>query len=168
MRPGAGALAGSSLLDILGRAAPGLIGAYASSEQADAIRDLANAARADRAPFLGAATGYLNDPESYYAGPGMASMKGVLQGLSSKFGNPIGSPTALGIATEAGMRDWRDAVTGFGNLGLAGEDTRANLGLSAINADKNVWGGLGAAAGDVFNRPSSLEELMRKIGNFKL
>ena len=149
--------------EILGRAAPGLIGAYASGEQADAIRDISERARADRAPFLGAATGWLTDPDSYYAGPGMASMKGVLHGLSSKFGNPIDSPSALGIATEAGMRDWRDAILGFGNLGLAGEDTRANLDLRATGADANVWGGLGDAAGSVFAPPRSLEQLLKEM-----
>ena len=89
------------------------------------------------------ATNYLNDPNAYLSGPGQATLDAVLRKLSATHGNPIDSPTALGIATQAGLADWRDAVTGFGNLGLAGEDTRANLMAGAARADSGIYDALG-------------------------
>jgi peptidyl-tRNA hydrolase len=61
------------------------------------------------------------------------------------------------------MNDWRNAVTGFGNLGLAGEDTRANLGMSAINADANVWNALGSGADKVLNPQTSMYDQFKRL-----
>jgi hypothetical protein len=156
-------LTADNLLKAGTRAIPGLLGAVGSNQQADAIRDIEARARADRAPFLDAATSYLRDPNAYISGPGAASMQGVLRRLSATHGNPIGNPTALATATEAGLRDWREAVLGFGNLGLAGEDTRSNLALKATGADANVLNALGGAAADVFNPPKSLADIVKEI-----
>jgi len=153
---------GGSLMDILTKLGPSLAGAYASSQQADAIRELYNQSRADREPFRQKAIGYLNDPNSYITGPGATALDGVLRRLSVG-GNPVGDPAKLGIATSAAMNDWRNAVTGFGNLGLAGEDTRANLGMGAINADANVWNALGAGADKVLNPQPSLYDHFKRM-----
>lgn len=156
------AVASGLRLADLARAAPGLLGAFASEQQGDDIRGIEERARADRAPFLDASKRYLADPGAYIAGPGQAALDATLRRLSVS-GNPATSPTSLGIATEAGMRDWRDAVLGFGNLGLAGEDTRANLALNATKADANVFNSLGGAAADVLNPPKSLADLVKEI-----
>jgi hypothetical protein len=137
------------------------LGIYGSGQQADAIRDISNQARADRAPFLGAATNYLQNPTAYAEGPGKVFMDATLRGLSAKVGNPIDNPTALGLATQAGLSDWRNAVLGFGNLGLAGEDTRANLGVQAAGADANQLNALGYGIGELTNPKPKLTDLLR-------
>lgn len=154
----------ATAIDALGRAIPGLLGAYAANQQADALTGIADRARADRAPFLAKANEWLTGgPEAYSAGPGQGALKGVLSQLSASYGNPIDQPTALGIATDAGLKNWQSAVTGFGNLGLAGEDTRAGLETNAAGADANVWNALGASAGNVINPPSTLEQLLKQM-----
>jgi hypothetical protein len=136
----------ASLLGTLG--ATGL-GVYGSGQQADAYRDIANQSRADRAPYLARSLEYLNNPQAYINGPGQASMDATLRSLSASGGNPIDQPTSLAIATQAGLRDWQNAVTGFGNLGLAGEDTRANLMAQGANADANQFNALGYGLGEL-------------------
>ena len=152
------------MYDAAGRAIPGLIGAYASNQQADALRGIYDSARADRAPFLAKANEWLTGgPEAFGAGPGMGSLNATLRALSATHGNPIGSPTALGIATDAGLRNWQNSLTGMANLGLGGEDTRAQLATNAVGADSNVFNALGAAAGNIFNPPSTLEQLLKQM-----
>jgi hypothetical protein len=139
---------------------PAGLGAFASNQQADAIRELANQSRADRAPFLNKSLQYLNDPNSYATGPGAAMLDANLRRLSVG-GNPIGDPAKLGIATQAGLQDWRNSVLGFGNLGLAGEDTRAQLGLGAVQADSNVWNSIGSGIAQLTNPQKSIEDMLK-------
>ena len=156
--------AAGTAVDAFGRAIPGLVGAYASNQQADALRGIYDTARGDRAPFLAKANSLLaGGPEAYGAGDGMGSLNATLRALSAQHGNPISSPTALGIATDAGLRNWQNAVSGFGNLGLAGEDTQARLATNAVGADANVWNSLGASAGNIFSPPSTLEQLLKQM-----
>ncbi len=138
----------ADVLSVLGTGAATGLGIYGSNQQADALRAIADQSRTDRAPFLNKSLEYLNNPNAYYEGPGKASLDAVLRGLSVK-GNPFGNPGSLEIATNAGMRDWRDAVTGFGNIGLSGEDTRANLQSKATGADANVLNAIGSGLADV-------------------
>ena len=58
--------------------------------------------------------------------------------------------------------DWRDAITGFGNMGLSGADTRANLGVGAAGAQANMWGNLAGGVSDLINPRKSLADLMRE------
>lgn len=150
-------------LSILGTAGATGLGLYGSGQQADALRDIANQARADRQPFLSASLGYLNNPQSYAEGPGKAMLDANLRALSAKHGNPIDSPTALGIATQAGLSDWRNSVLGFGNLGLAGQDSRMQMQANAAGADANGLNALGWGLGQVTNPPTSIEQLMRQM-----
>jgi len=166
LTPGGG-IGGAGIPDWLLKLLPAGIGAFASSQQASAIRDIAEKARADRQPFYQKAVGYLNDPNSYATGPGAATLDAVLRRLSVG-GNPIGDPAKLGIATSAGLQDWRNTVLGLGNLGLAGEDTRASLDLGAVKADKGVWDSLGAGVADVVKPQKSLEDILKSMGGMKL
>jgi hypothetical protein len=160
---GIAAAAGLSpeVLRLLGIAGVTGLGMYGANKQADSLRDIAAASEAKRAPFYNKSIEYLNNPEAYYSGPGQASLNATLRALSAKHGNPIGSPTALAISTEAGMRDWRDAVTGFGNMGLSGEDARLNIQGQATGADANMLNALGWGIGQATNPPTTLEQLLR-------
>jgi hypothetical protein len=171
----AGAAAGTSLsrildgtattadyLSVLGTAGATGLGIFGSQQQANALRDIAAQGRADRAPFLSKSLEYLNDPSAYAAGPGKTTLDSVLRALSVK-GNPADNPSSLEIATQAGLRDWRDAVTGFGNMGLAGEDTRASLLSKATGADANALNALGYGVGQITNPPTSLADILKQL-----
>lgn len=144
-------------------AATGL-GVVGSMQQADTFRRLAEQARADRAPFLGKSLEWLSNPTAYAEGPGKAFMDATLRRLSATHGNPIDSPTAMGLATQAGLQDWRGAVTGFGNLGLAGEDTRASLGTREAGADANVFNAIGSGIADLTTQRTPWEQFLRQMG----
>lgn len=149
-------------VSVLGTAGATGLGMFSSNQQANTLERLAAENRADRLPYLQASQGYLADPESYWQGPGQASLDANLRRLSASHGNPISSPTALGIASQAGLMDWRDAITGFGNMGLSGADTRANLGVGAAGAQANMWGNLAGGVSDLINPRKSLADLMRE------
>lgn len=142
------------------------MGMYGSGQQADALRDIAAQSRADRAPFYNASVNYLQNPQAYADGPGRAFMDATLRRLSAQHGNPIDSPTAMGLATQAGLLDWRDAVSSFGNLGLSGEDSRNQLMASATGADANRLNALGYGLGQLTQpQPTSLEALLRRLNS---
>lgn len=160
---GAGIGAGITAGSVLGAGIPAVLGAVGADRQADALRDIANQARADRAPFLTRSTDFLNNPNLYFEGPGRSSMDAVLRGLSVH-GNPAGMPSSMVLAGELGTRDWLNAVTGLGNLGLSGQDSINRTLTSAAGADVNVLNSIGYGVGQILNPPTSLEQLINQFG----
>lgn len=151
-------------LNMLGEAAPGLISAFGSSQQSDKLMEIANQARADRQPFLDQSLAWLRDPASFAEGPGKSSLDATLRALSVGHGNPIGSPTALAIASDVGNKNWLSGVTGMANIGLSGEDTRARLTTNA--ASESIWPGVADAVTAVTHKPkNTLADLLSKFGN---
>lgn len=150
-------------LSVIGTGAATGLGIAGSNQQADALRDIAAQSRSDRAPFLSRSLEYLNNPNAYLEGPGKAAGDAVLRGLSVR-GNPAGMPSSMSIASEAALRDWRDATTGFANLGLAGEDVRASALTRAAGADANAFNAVGAGLADVTQpRRRTLAEMMNSL-----
>ena len=152
----------ASALDILGAAAPGLIGEYFKQQQSGDLMKIAEQARADRSPFLDYAKSTLAaGPEAYAAtGPGGESLNAVLAKLSAGFGNPIGAPTALGIATDSANRTWGDDWRQAANIGLGGN--YSSLAQNAVLAG-GAGSGFGDAAASVFAPQNSLESLLKKL-----
>lgn len=156
----------ADILSIGGTLGSTLLGMYGSNQQADSLRDLANQARADRQPFLNKSLEWLNDPAAYAAGPGKASLDAVLRGLSVQ-GNPFGNPASLALAGDIANRNWQNAVTGFGNIGLSGQDSRNQILSQAINADSGALNSLGYGLENIFNpkpQNTQLNNLMRQFG----
>ena len=149
-------------LSVLGTGGATALGMFSSNQQAKTLADLAEKTRLERAPFLGKANEWLLNPEAYGAGPGRAAMESTLAGLSAQYGNPIGSGTALSIATDAGLRDWRNAVTGMANLGLGGQDLRAHLETGAAGKTGDIWSNLAGGVSRLINAPKSLADLLRE------
>jgi hypothetical protein len=151
---------------VLGTAGATGLGMYSANQQANTLADLAEKNRLERAPYLSASQGWLANPESYMQGPGAAAMKSTLAGLSSKFGNPIGSPAAMEISNQAALQNWQNAVTGIGNMGLSGADTRANLGVQAAGAQGNVLTNLAGGISNVINPTPTLADLLKQYRQF--
>ena len=152
-------------VSVLGTAGATGLGMYSAGQRESGLEAEAARQRAERAPYLQASQGWLANPQSYLEGPGQAAMNATLQGLSVR-GNPLGSGTSLGIANTAALGDWRNAVTGMGNLGLGGQNIQANLMGQAGQAGADIWGNLAGGISDIINPRRSLADLMReyKIG----
>lgn len=138
----------ADLLELLGIGGATVLGVHGAGEKADALTDIANQSREDRSQFLNLANKYLADPNAWMQGPGKAAGDAVLRGLSVK-GNPVGIPSSLDIASDAAMRNWLNGVSTLGNLGLSGEDTRAQLMSGAVGADADRLNAIGAGLADV-------------------
>ena len=151
----------ASLIGILGSTGLGMLG---SNKQAESLTEIANQSRADRQPFLNKSLEWLINPAAYYSSePAQAAMKGVLHGLSVN-GNPANNPTAMATATEAGLRNWQNAVTGFGNIGLAGQDSRNSLLTNAAQSQSGVYDALGYGLSQLTQPKQSLSDLARAFG----
>ena len=162
-----GTASNADWLSVLGTAGATGLGMFAANQQGNSLERLAAQTRAERAPFLNQATGWLQNPDSYWQGPGQASLDANLRRLSASHGNPISSPTALGIASQAGLQDWRNAWSTAGNLGLGGQDIRANLGAGAAQADANLLSIGGRGLSEILNPPRkelSLADFALMIG----
>lgn len=166
LTPGGGIGGGNGgLPDWISKLIPGAVDAFGNYQQSQLLRDLAEKSRADREPFRQASLGYLNDPSSYATGPGAAMLDANLRRLSVG-GNPVGDTAKLGIATQAGLQDWRNAVFGLGELGLGGERTQAELGASAAASTGNLFRSGATGLENILNPPqtfnqSSLQDLLK-------
>ena len=145
---------------VLGTAGATALGMYSANQMSDTLKGLASQNRAERQPFLSAATNYL-DPNAWIAGPGANFTQGTLQALSGTHGNPAGSPYSQQLATDAAMRNWMGGVNTLGSLGLGGQGIQANLGAQAAGADADVWSTLAGGVSDVVNPRRSLADLLR-------
>ena len=149
-------------LQALGLAGSTALGVYGSNQQANALTDIANQARADRQPFLNKSLEWLNNPQAYQDTAGKSSLDAVLRGLSVQ-GNPFGSPTNIALAGDIANKNWQNAVTGFGNIGLAGQDSRSQLLSNAATADRGVTASLASGLGSLTQPDNSLEGILRRL-----
>jgi hypothetical protein len=152
----------ADLISVLGTAGITGLSVAGANDQANTLHDIYADMTAKRQPYLDTANSWLADPNAYINGPGQAALSGVLRGLSVN-GNPMGSGTSLELATEAGMRNWQNAVTGMANLGLSGEDTRAQVATNAANAGGAVYSDIGRGIANLTSPPSSLDQLLRSL-----
>lgn len=116
-------------LDLIGKGLGAGIGLLGSNAQTNALQDLQSQMTAQRAPFLNKATGYLNNPESFYTSPeATGAANATLRALSTQYGNPGVSPTAQALTTGALYDRYTNTVNSLGSLGLSGQGIQANLG----------------------------------------
>ena len=178
----------ATAVDALGRAIPGLLGAYAASKQADATKDLAAREDARIREFMAYGAPSRDRYEASFA-PGFdigkdPALQGamdttsdtLLRRLSANGGNPFGNPGGLIEANKSVLdsvalpylqnyRKQNASTGGYGafNTTAAGGGNSNALNLAGVGSDTNVWNALGSSASSVFNPPSSLEELLKKF-----
>lgn len=161
-------------LELLGRAAPGLLGAYGANKQANAYSDLGekylSIGAPSRARFESSfAPGFSMENEPGFKDALALTTKETLHQLSPG-GNPVGSPNAWQQTLKdvnakfayPALNEYRRVNAGAGGLAAL---TSAAPGAesSAINANKGVYDALGAGAADIFSPPKSLSDLLRAI-----
>ena len=178
----------ATAVDALGRAVPGLLGAYAASQQGDATKDLAAKEDARIREFMAYGAPSRDRYEASFA-PGFdigkdPALRGamdtasdtLLRRLSANGGNPFGNPGGLIEANKSVLdsvalpylqnyRNQNASTGGYGafNTTAAGGGNSNALNLAGVGSDTNVWNALGSSASSVFNPPSSLEELLKKF-----
>lgn len=125
------------------------LGVLGSLNQTNAIKDLANQTRAERAPALNAFNSALADPSSWYSSaPAMGATDAVLRKLSVN-GNPALNPGDLSKAAAYNLGGYNDYLRTMGNLGLSGQATNAQLGLEGVKSQGNIYNVLGAGLNDL-------------------
>ena len=178
----------ATAVDALGRAVPGLLGAYAASQQGDATKDLAAKEDARIREFMAYGAPSRDRYEASFA-PGFdigkdPALQGamdttsdtLLRRLSANGGNPFGNPGGLIEANKSVLdsvalpylqnyRNQNASTGGYGafNTTAAGGGNSNALNLAGVGSDTNIWNALGSSASSVFNPPSSLEELLKKF-----
>jgi hypothetical protein len=176
------------MYDALGRAIPGLVGAFAANQQGDAISELGAKEDARVREFMAfGAPSRERYEASFQPGFDIAKMTGLqgamdtagdtlLRRLSVKSGNPYGDPGGLaevqnyitGNVALPALQNYRtqNANTGgysnFNTTAASGGNT-GPLNLAGVNADAGVWNALGDRASNVFNPPSTLEQLLKQM-----
>ena len=148
---------------ILGTVGSTALGVYGSNQQSDALTQIANQSRADRQPFLNKSLEWLNNPSSYMEGIGKPALDATLRALSVQ-GNPLGNPTSLALAGDIANKNWQNAVTGFGNIGLAGQDSRNSLLANAAQSQSGMYDALGYGLNQLTQPKQSLSDLARAFG----
>ncbi len=162
----------SDWLDLAGRLAPSVLGAYASNEQS---KDLA--ALGDKYFNVGAPSRARYEA-SYAPGFSMAMDPGYTDALdqttksflhkASITGNPADSPNAWQQTLKdvnsqlayPALQDYRRTNAGTGGL-AALTSAAPGLDTQSVNAQKGVYDAIGAGAADIFNPPKSLSDILR-------
>lgn len=170
-----GASTFSNILQTLGRVAPSLLGAYASSQQSSALQGLANQYMNYGAPYRDRLAASYADPSAFLQNSPdiQASVSqgtdAMARALSTKFGNPALSGTPLqelqNYATKSlygQLGNERQRLANFGGLSaLTGAAPQANM--SAIGSDANIYNAIGSGISSVLNPPKTLEELLATL-----
>lgn len=162
---------------ILGAAAPGLLGAYASDRQTQAYRDLAQQQIGFGAPSRARYEASMQqgfDPASIpgYQAAVDNSMQAMLRKLSTQ-GSPFGNPGGLIEANKAviagtalpAIQNYQNLNSSAGGLNSMAGSGNANL-SNAIASQGNAYNSLGAAAANVTAQPQfTLADFMKQFGN---
>lgn len=154
-------------LSVLGQAAPSLLSAYGSYQQAGDYKDLAEKYMAMGAPYRNELARISADPNAFYTSPtATKATESVLQRLSATHGNPAGSPYAQALTVDALYDQYgseRDRLAGYGGL-TAYNSAAPSAAGTAINAAGSVYGDIGYGIGNVMNPQQSLAQLLKQYG----
>lgn len=160
---------------ITGQALPGLLGAYASSQQANTLQSLADRYAAYGAPSRARYEASMTpgfDPTTIpgYKGALDTASDSLLRRLSATGGNPYGNPGGLIEANKAivsgtalpAIQEYQRTNAGAGGLANLAAAYPATQN-SAAGANSNIYNSLGVAAADIFNPRQSLNDLLKSM-----
>ena len=164
----------ADFLSVGGAALPGLLGAFASSKQADTLKGLADEYKAFGAPSRARYESSFAPGFSMASDPGFTdaldqSAKATLHGLSVN-GNPAGSPNAWATTLDdlykknayPALQQYRGqnaATSGIANFNAAAPGAQTGQ----LQANANIFNGIGSAIGNVTNPAPTLADIMRQF-----
>lgn len=161
---------------LTGQALPGLLGAYASNQQTNALKSLADQYAAYGAPSRARYEASMSpgfDPTTIpgYKGALDTASDSLLRRLSASGGNPFGNPGGLIEANKAvvagtalpAVQDYQRMNAGTGGLANLAAAYPATQN-AATGANANIYNSLGVAAADIFNPRQSLNDLLKSMG----
>jgi hypothetical protein len=165
-------------LRTLGSLASAGLGAYASSQQTDALDEMARRYEGYGAPYRQKLSDLYANPDSFLNSnevrkPVQMGTDMLMRSLSTQ-GNPFGSGNALqqgqSYASDqlfGKIGQEKDRLAGFGGLSAysAAAPTAAT---NAIQSSGNIYNAIGSGIGNIFNPPKTgaqtIAELMRSLG----
>lgn len=172
---GLSGITGADLFKMAGSALPGLMGAYASSKQSDTLAGLAKEYAAYGAPSRARyeasfAPGFSMAQDPGYQDALDASSKATMRSMSVN-GNPAGSPNAWAATMKdtydrtayPALQQYRNqnaATSGIANFNAAAPGVQTGQ----VQANANIWNGIGSAIGNVTNPAPTLAEIMKMYG----
>ena len=158
----------------IARGIPGILGAVASNNQADAYRDLSRDYMAVGAPARARfeasyAPGFSMEDDPGFKDAINQAAKATLHGLSVG-GNPAGSPNAWAQSlsdlyqksTYQALQNYRNQNASAGGMGALTSAAPSAAG-NAVSQQGNVFNSIGAAANDIFSPRKSLSQLFQEI-----
>lgn len=161
---------------LLGQVAPGLLGAYASNQQAKSLSDIASRYEGYGAPSRARYEASMSpgfDPTTIpgYKGALDTTSESVLRKLSATGGNPFGNPGGLIEANKAivngtalpAVQDYQRqnaATGGISSYNTAGQAAQTG----ALGANANVYNAIGYGIDQVTNPQSnSLDSILKQL-----
>lgn len=172
-------LAGNGSADdwasLLGKAAPGLLGAYGANQQAGQLSDLANQYMGFGAPSRARYEASMTpgfDPTTIpgYAGALDSTSKAVMAKLSATGGNPYGNPGDLIEANKAivngtalpAIQNYQNQNAASGGMSqLAG--AVPGIAQQAIGSSGGVYSSLGAGINNAVNPPTTMADWIKML-----
>lgn len=154
-----------SLMGLLGKLSPSLLGMYASNQQANKLSELAQKYQDFGAPYRQKLAEISADPNAFYNSEGAQKATDTVLRKLSIGGNPAGSANKQALTIDSLYDQYgkeRDRLAGFG--GLTNYNQAApQLETQAIGANANMWNAAGAGLNDIFNPKPSLSELFKQM-----
>ena len=161
--------------DMILKAAPGLMGAFASSQQSDALKELSQQQMAFGAPSRARYESSFAPGFDITQDPALKSAMDttsdtLLRRLSAGQGNPFGDPGGLIEANKSVMnsvalpylqnyRNQNASTGGYGAFNSAAPQTQ----IAGIGADSNVWNSLGSSFSSAFSNQPTLANLLKQM-----
>ena len=153
-----------SLMGLLGKLSPSLLGMYASNQQANKLSELAQKYQDFGAPYRQKLAEISADPNAFYNSEGAQKATDTVLRKLSIGGNPAGSANKQALTIDSLYDQYgkeRDRLAGFG--GLTNYNQAApQLETQAIGANANMWNAAGAGLNDIFNPKTSLADLLKQ------
>jgi hypothetical protein len=169
----AGDAATGGALAALLRGVPGILGAIGANQQTHALEGLARDQMAMGAPYRDRLAALYANPDSFLTSkevttPVQQGTDALARSLSVQ-GNPIGSGHALQELQDYSANQLfgklgqeKDRLAGFGGLS-AYNAAAPGTASAAIGSQGNVYNGIGAAAGAIFNPQPTLIDLYKSM-----
>src|ERR1019366_694996 len=138
----------TSLLGGLGAAGLGIAG---SNAQTNALQNIYNQQRADRAPALASYNNALQNPNSWYqSAPAMGAANAASSTLSMQ-GNPADNPGLTSKLAAYNLGGYTNYLNGLEPAAFGGQQTQAQLGTNIAQSSGGVYNALGSGLATLTN-----------------